>query len=90
MTVYLVMGTTGEFEDHQEWVASVCRAKRTADVRARKLNEIAVGSKRKYNSATAKTHLLDQLREAGDVAPRLDYTGIEYHVDGPYEVCTNA
>ena len=75
--IYLVQGTTGEYDDYQEWITKAFFKKKSADAYCKKLNAIAATfvSSARYEGGNIE----DRLQKL-DKQARVDYTGTGYAV----------
>lgn len=82
MDCYIVMGSTGEYEDHFTWPARVCLEKDTAEMLAKDFNKILEDLGVHRNSGTnMQYHEFDREQITFDPNFGLDYTGANYYVE---------
>lgn len=80
ITVYLVVGETGEYDDYQHWNVRAYRKREDADALSAALNAIArVPGKYRYSWAE-RSAMYEKLMDAGDPNPSIDYNGTSYEV----------
>lgn len=87
MTVWIVMGTTGEYSDHTVWTVKGFLSQRRAEVFAlaakQEADRLIAESGERYISHGEAKHSLDP-----DF--RSDYTGTDYYVTRPVEIDEDA
>lgn len=79
--VFIVVGRTGEYEDHYSWMVSACRERDQAEALAKELNEVASSISRRGNLSIEQREQVEELlRASGDRQASVDYTGSYYKV----------
>jgi hypothetical protein len=78
--VYLVVGSTGEFDDYYKWVAAALLDGTKAKRLRTKLNRIAA-SHGSCDEEEQRSALVNKLAAAGDSNAVCDYNGVSYRVE---------
>lgn len=80
-TVYLVRGSTGEYDDYSEWIAAAFLAESEADLFVKQIEtEIARIPVDLSNAHPAARRELARQLQAIDPSCQVDYTGVTYQV----------
>lgn len=77
MPIFLVIGVTGEYEDHHEWVVCAYRDIQSAHEHAKRADEEA----KKIFQERPKENISSVHKTVLDESMHIDYTGTHYYVE---------
>lgn len=78
MPIFIVMGSTGEYDDYHEWVVCGYRNIESAQKHAKLATEDA---KRRFNSRTSDEPIFQRVDSPLDSGMQIDYTGTTYFIE---------
>ena len=79
MIIYIVTGSTGEYDDRYEWNVKAFSSKEKADDLCGELNKLTEGaSKLSYKE---RDELAEAVQESLDPKCSIDYTGTYYNIE---------
>lgn len=78
MIIYIVAGSTGEYDDRYEWNVKAFSSKEKADDLAGALNKLTEGANKLKHKE--RYELQEMIQESLDCLCSIDYTGVYYNV----------
>lgn len=83
MKIYVLMGSTGEYSDRDEWPVRAYRSQDAAERVAKQYSDVAREGFKRAEAATSRWNgyklASKELQELGDPHARMDYTGTTYY-----------
>lgn len=78
LPIFLVIGTTGEFDDYHEWVVCAYRNIESAQAHAKLANEDA---KKRFSDRDRGSGIVQRVDSPLDPGMQIDYTGTTYYIE---------
>lgn len=78
MPIFLVMGSTGEYDDHHEWIVCAYRDVESAQTHAKLAEEDAA---KRYTGRLGHAPIFERHDSPFDACMQIDYTGTSYYVE---------
>lgn len=83
-TIFLVSGSTGEYSDYSQWTVRAFSTREAADAFAAKANAWLKERRFHRDGPLADFEVRDEAESDFDSELRVDYTGSDYAVLGPF------